>query len=78
MTDGNGFDEYKKFYEEKFRVNDEQHKHIIAGLDTLNQSVSKLDKKVERHSAWWAAFWGGVLLATNLLAPVIMGGCNAG
>ena len=78
MTDSNGFSEYKRLYEERFKVNEEQHAEIIKTLAEVREDLRSLDKKVERHSAWWAAFWGGVLLAVNLVAPAIIGGCNAG
>ena len=73
---GNGFDEHKLLYEERFKVNEQQHRDIIKALDELRREVSNLTDISKKHSAWWAAFWGGVLLSINLFAPLLFGGCN--
>jgi hypothetical protein len=78
MSDNNGFDEYKLYYDEKFRICEQQHTDVIAELREIRHELQEVKYTAQKHSAYWAAVWGGVLLSINLFAPLVLGGCNAG
>ena len=74
----NGFPEYKNLYEERFRLNEQQHDKIISQLENLASEVQGLRSVLKTHSAWWGAVGAGAIIVLTYIAPLLIGGCNVG
>ncbi len=73
MNDSSGFNEYKRLYEERFRLNEEHHLEVMAELKVLGKRLSSAESKIKVFSAGWGAVGAAVVLALNFL--IALQGC---
>lgn len=72
----NGFDEYKRLYEERFLKNEQQHEQIIKRLDELTDAVQDLRTGLAGHSIKWSVVTTAVIIGLYVFLPSLAGGCH--
>ncbi len=77
MNDSNGFNEYRRLYEERNRLNETRHTEVMTELRSLSKRLGNAESKIKLFSAGYGALGAGVTLAVTFLIALMGGGCNA-